>query len=155
MNAFVGNILQNTFTPSVTSCYVHTLNADANLPATLLCYFRCNWCRNLAAVNCILHWIVLILSSLHTRYSSCITLIWFPGQSRDQARNQLGAPRETISFLRGAQIFCIMSNRFELCPKHFFKGGENFSRGASSLEPPWLRVLHIPGYGSGRVRKVP
>jgi len=31
-----------------------------------LCHpvLRCNWYRNLAAVNCILHWIVLILSTL-------------------------------------------------------------------------------------------
>jgi len=27
--------------------------------AALLLQLRCNWCRNLAAVNCILHWIVL------------------------------------------------------------------------------------------------
>jgi len=37
---------------------------------------RCNWYRNLTAVNCILHWIVLTLSTLHTRNSSCITLWW-------------------------------------------------------------------------------
>jgi len=40
------------------------LNADAHLSAALLCYFRCHWCRNLAAVNCILHWIILSLSTL-------------------------------------------------------------------------------------------
>jgi len=37
---------------------------------------RCNCCRNLAAVNCILHWTVLTISSLHIRNSSCITLLW-------------------------------------------------------------------------------
>jgi len=43
---------------AVASCYqVHALNADAHLSAMLLCYFRCNWCRNLAAVSCIQHWI--------------------------------------------------------------------------------------------------
>jgi len=57
MNDFVGNILQNK---SYACCYislsVHALNADTHLSAALLCYvFRCNWCRNLAAVNCILH----------------------------------------------------------------------------------------------------
>jgi len=53
------------FTPAVTSCYqVHALNADVHLSAALLCYFRWNWCRNLAAVNCILRWIVLTPSTL-------------------------------------------------------------------------------------------
>jgi len=62
MDNFVGNILQNT---AVTSCYqAHALIADAHLSAALQCYFRCNWCRNLAAVNCILHWIVPTLSTL-------------------------------------------------------------------------------------------
>jgi len=53
MNNVVGNILQNKLynTPAVTTCYqAHSLIADAHLPATLLCYFRCSWCRNLAAV---------------------------------------------------------------------------------------------------------
>ena len=50
------------FTPAVTSYYqVYAQNA---ISAPLLCYFRCNWCRNLAAVNCILHWIILTLSML-------------------------------------------------------------------------------------------
>jgi len=43
--------------PATSYYQVHVLNADAHLSAALLCYFRCNWCRNLAAVNCILHWI--------------------------------------------------------------------------------------------------
>ena len=54
-----------------------------------------------------------------------------------QARNQLGMPRGTKRFFSGAQNFYTMSNRFELCPKHFSRGSENFSRG---LRPPWLRA---------------
>jgi len=39
MNDFVGNILQNRFTPAATSCYqVHALNSDTHLSAALLCY---------------------------------------------------------------------------------------------------------------------
>jgi len=39
------------YTPAVTSSYqVHSLIADAHLTAVLLCYFKWNWCRNLAAV---------------------------------------------------------------------------------------------------------
>jgi len=53
-----------SFTPAVTSCYqVHALNADVHLCRAAM-LLRCNWCRNLAAVNCILHWIVLTLSTL-------------------------------------------------------------------------------------------
>jgi len=67
MNDFVGNILYIYigFTPAATSWnQVDALHADAHLSTALLCYFRCNWCRNLAAVNCILPWIVLTLSTL-------------------------------------------------------------------------------------------
>jgi len=42
---------------------MHALNADAHLSAALLCYFRCNWSRNLGAV-CLLYSIVLTLSTL-------------------------------------------------------------------------------------------
>jgi len=42
-----------------------------------------------------------------------------------------------MSFLRGAQIFWTMTNSFKLCPAHFSKGSEKFSRGDS---PP-LRPL--------------
>jgi len=44
-----------TFMPAVTFCYqVHPPKTDTHIPtAALLCYFRCNWCRNLSAVNCI------------------------------------------------------------------------------------------------------
>jgi len=67
-----------SFTPAVAFCYqVHALKPIyIFLSAALLCYFRCNWCRNLSEVNCILHWIVLTLFTLHTRDSSCITLSW-------------------------------------------------------------------------------
>jgi len=60
MNEFVGKILQIKFYPCcyILICQVHALNAEAHLSAVLLCYFRCSWwCRNLAVINCILHWI--------------------------------------------------------------------------------------------------
>ena len=78
----LGIFCKLSFTPAVTSCYqVHALNADARLSATLLCFFRCNWCRNLAAVNCTLHWIVLTLFTLQMRITlvvvrRCITELW-------------------------------------------------------------------------------
>ena len=78
----LGIFCKLSFTPDVASCcQVHALNADAHLSATLLCYFRCNWCPNLAAVNCILNWIVLTLFTLqmgitHLIVRSCITLLW-------------------------------------------------------------------------------
>jgi len=55
-----------SFTPAVTSCYqLHALNVDHTyLRLCYVMYFRCNWCRNLAAVNCILHGRVLTLSAL-------------------------------------------------------------------------------------------
>ena len=62
------------FTPAITFCY--QAHAHAHRYAALLCYLWCSWCRNLATVNWILHWIVLTLSTLHTRASSCITLLW-------------------------------------------------------------------------------
>jgi len=61
----LGIFYKMSFTPAVTSYYlVRALNADARLSAALLCYFRCHWCQNLAAVNCILHWIIFTLSTL-------------------------------------------------------------------------------------------
>jgi len=55
MKTLLGIFCKISFTPAVISCYqVHALNADAHLSAALLCHFRFNWCRNLAAVNCIL-----------------------------------------------------------------------------------------------------
>ena len=61
----LGIFCKISLTPVVTSYYqIHARNADAHLSAAVLCYFRCYWCRNLAAVNCILHWIILTLSML-------------------------------------------------------------------------------------------
>jgi len=62
----LGILCKLRFTPAGTSCYqVHALKPmHTFLSAALLCYFRCHWCRNLAAVSCILHWIVLTLSTL-------------------------------------------------------------------------------------------
>jgi len=74
MNDFVGNILQNRF---YTCCYILLSRTRRCTPiggAAML--LRCNWCRNLDAVNSILQWIVLTLSTLHIRNSSCITLLW-------------------------------------------------------------------------------
>ena len=70
----LGIICKINFTPTVASRY--QVHADTHLFAALLCYFRCHWCRNLAVVNCILHWIVLTPSTLYTRNSGCITLLW-------------------------------------------------------------------------------
>jgi len=72
-----------------------------------------------------------------TKKSFCIFISF-----ERQARNQLGAPRGAKSFLRGAQIFCTVSNRFELCPRHFSRWGEKFLAGASP-------ILRPPGYGPG------
>jgi len=52
-------------TPTVTSCY--QVHADAHISAALLSNYRYNWCRKIDAVNCVLHWIVLTLTTLHTR----------------------------------------------------------------------------------------
>ena len=74
MNDFVRNILQNKF---YAYCYILLSGTRRCTPicgAAML--LRCHWCRNLAAFNCIVHWIVLTLSTLHTRNSSCITLLW-------------------------------------------------------------------------------
>jgi len=55
INNFVGNILQNQFH---TCCYILLSRTRR---CTLICgaamLLTCNWCRNLDAVNCILHWI--------------------------------------------------------------------------------------------------
>jgi len=77
MNNFVGKILQNKY---YDCCYTLLSGTRPKRGYTPICgtatLLRWNWCRNLAAVNCILHWIVLTLSTLHTRNSSCITLLW-------------------------------------------------------------------------------
>ena len=58
-----------------------------------------------------------------------------------QARNQLGTPRVAKSFLRGAHIFQIMSNNFQLCPTDFsLQGGENVWGGGFDPLSPWLRT---------------
>jgi len=69
----LGIFCEVSFTPAITSCY--QVHADAHLYAALLCYLWCSWCRNLAAVKCIMYWIVLTLSMLHTPVSSCMTLL--------------------------------------------------------------------------------
>jgi len=72
MNDFLRNILQKKF---YAYCYILLSGTPRCTPicgAAML--LRCNWCQNLAAVGCILHWIVLTLFTLHTRNSSCITL---------------------------------------------------------------------------------
>jgi len=79
MNDLVGNILRNMF---YACCYILLSGTRPKRRCTPICgaamLLRCSWCRNLAAVDCTLHWIVLILSMLHTRNSSCITLLWLP-----------------------------------------------------------------------------
>jgi len=63
----LGNILQNTF---YACCYILLSGTRPERRCAPICgaamLLRCNWSRNLAAVNCILHWIVLTLSTLHT-----------------------------------------------------------------------------------------
>jgi len=77
---WLGIFCKICFTPAVTSCYqVHALNADAHLFAALLCYFRCNWFRNISAVTALnsphpVH----AADSYYTRNSSCITLLFIP-----------------------------------------------------------------------------
>jgi len=58
----------------------------------------------------------------------------------EQARNQLWVPRGAKSFLRGAHIFCTVSNSFKLCPTHFSRGEEKFYRGGCAL-PAYGPVL--------------
>jgi len=74
VNDFVGNILQNKF---YAYCYILLLRTRRCTPiCSAAMLLRCNWCRSLATLNCILHWIALTLSTLHTRNSSCMTLLW-------------------------------------------------------------------------------
>ena len=68
----LGIFCKVSFTPGVTFCYqVHASKTDTqHIPsASLLCHFRCHWCRNLSDVNCILHWIVLTLSTLQMGFT--------------------------------------------------------------------------------------
>jgi len=54
MNDFVGDILQNKF---YAYCYILLSGTRPKRRCTAICgaamLLRCNWCRNLAAVNCI------------------------------------------------------------------------------------------------------
>jgi len=62
--------------PAVVLCYqVHAAKTNTHIPsASLLCYFRCKWCRNPSDVYCILHWIVLTLSMLRMGIALAIVL---------------------------------------------------------------------------------
>jgi len=63
-------------------------------------------------------------------------LLW---HSHSQACNQLGTLGGAKSFLRGAQVFETMFTSFKICPTHFSRVVEKFSRGPSPpLRPPWL-----------------
>jgi len=55
MNDFVGNIPQNKF---YSYCYI-LLSGSCRWTSicSIAMPLRCNWYRNLDAVNCILHWI--------------------------------------------------------------------------------------------------
>jgi len=65
MNDFVGNILQNKF---YSCCCILLSGTRHKRRWTSICgaalRLWCNWCRNLAAVNCIVHWIGLTPSTL-------------------------------------------------------------------------------------------
>jgi len=57
--------------------------------------------------------------------------------------------------VRGAQNLCIMSNRFELCPKHFSRGGKTFSRGGfAPPRPPPLVTGPVTHCSVQRVKAV-
>jgi len=97
MNDFVGNILQNKF-----YAYRYIL-LSGTLRCTPVCgvamLLRCNWYRNLAAVDCTLHWIVLTLSTLHTGNSSCITLLWLHNNHKmsiSYHKNELVSSHQTV-----------------------------------------------------------
>jgi len=97
LNDFVGYILQNKF---YAYCYIllsRTRRCTPICGAAML--LRCIECRNLAAVNCILHWIVLTLSTMHTRNSSCITLLWLHHNHKMSIRyhkNGLASSHQTV-----------------------------------------------------------
>ena len=56
-----------------------------------------------------------------------------------QARNQLGTPGGRRAFWEGT--FLTMSNSFKIRTRHFFCGGEIFSRGG--FAPSWLRACGL------------
>ena len=70
----LGMFCKISFTPTVTSCC--QVHADAHLSVALLCYLGATGAETSLLFNCILHWIVLTLFTLHTRNSSCIALLW-------------------------------------------------------------------------------
>jgi len=80
MNDFVGNILQNKFY----AChYILLSGTRPKRRCTPICgaamLLRCNWCRNLTAVNCILQWTILTPHAANGHYirnNSCITFLW-------------------------------------------------------------------------------
>jgi len=55
MKDFVWNILQSTF--HACSCILLSGTCRSTRICGAAMLLRCNWCRNLAAVSCILHWI--------------------------------------------------------------------------------------------------
>jgi len=97
MKDFVGNILQKKF---YGCCYILLSSTRRCTPicgAAML--LRCYWCRNLVAVDCILHWIVLTLSTLHTGNSSCITLLWIHNNHKMSIschKNELVSSHQTV-----------------------------------------------------------
>ena len=75
------------------------------------------------------HWLDALHGSQHTLRAECFMRSY-------QARNQLGTLGGAQSFLRGTQIFETMPNSFKICPTHFSRGGEKFSRrGFAPLRP--------------------
>jgi len=96
MNDF-GNILQNKFYACCCILLSRTRRCTPICGAAML--LRCNWCRKLDSVNCILHGIVLTLSTLHTRNSSYITLLWLHNNHKmyiSYHKNGLGSSYQTV-----------------------------------------------------------
>jgi len=73
----LGIFCKKGLTPTATSCY--HVHADAHLSAALLCYFRCYWFRNLAAVNCIYCSIFQHICCNGT-FRKCLRCSWNPLQ---------------------------------------------------------------------------
>ena len=73
----LGIFCKISITTAVTSCYqVHALNPDAHLSAVLLRYLGATGTETSLLLTVYLHWIILTLSTLHIRNSSCMTLLW-------------------------------------------------------------------------------
>jgi len=64
MNKSVGNILRSKFCACCCILLSSTRSKCRCTYAYLQRCFRCHWCRNLAVVNCTVHWIALTLSTL-------------------------------------------------------------------------------------------